>query len=133
MRCSNWPSKLAAFIEGRRFVPFAWSTNDCCTFAADWILILTGVDHAAEYRGTYSSALGAGRILAERGGLEAIAAAAGYTAIPPAFASRGDLVLFDMPDGPTLGVCAGKHSVFAGEAGAVSQPTANCRLAWRVE
>lgn len=92
-----------------------------------------GVDHAADLRGTYSTALGAARILKDKGGIEAIVDAAGYPREPVSFAQRGDLVLFDMPDGPTLGVCAGKYSAFPGKDAAVAQLTESCRIAWRVE
>lgn len=132
-RKNNWPAALALFFEEKHHQPFAWGHNDCCMFAADWVAILMGVDHAAGFRGKYSDALGAARILKERGGIEAIVDATGYPRQPVSFAQRGDLMLFDMPSGPTLGVCAGKHSVFAGETAAVAQLTNNCRLSWRVE
>lgn len=132
-RKNNWPAALALFFEEKRHQPFAWGKNDCALFAADWLAILMGTDYAAAQRGTYDTALGAARLLQERGGLEGIVDATGYARAPVAFARRGDLVLFDMPDGPTLGVCAGKHSVFAGGECIVAQLTAACRIAWRIE
>lgn len=42
--------------------------NDCMTFCSSWILANHGVDPAAESRGTYSTELGAARLIAKRGG-----------------------------------------------------------------
>ena len=132
-RTSNWPSLLHAFIDEKRKVPFEWSKNDCATFAADWVAILTGVDHAANLRGTYSSALGAARILDAAGGLEGIVARTGFKEVGPTYAQRGDLVVFDDENGPTLGVCIGKHSAFAHADGVAFRLTLECRRAWRTE
>jgi hypothetical protein len=136
MRISNWPDFLNAFVEAKRERPFAWGENDCCLFAADCVLALTGIDPAASFRGSYSSALGSARLQAECGGVEQIAddAAAlhGWPAIAPAFAQRGDLVSFEMPSGMAIGICLGKNAVFAGADGIVFQPTLSCRRAWRI-
>lgn len=132
-RKSNWPHDLHQFIATRRAMPFAWGTNDCATFAADWVAILTGVDHAAGLRGVYSTALGAARILDASGGLEGIAARTGFKEVGPAYAQRGDLVIFDDENGPTLGVCDGKHSAFAHADGVAFRMTLECRRAWRTD
>ena len=68
-RRDNWPNLLAQFIEQRREQPFAWAVNDCCIFAADWVAVCTGTDHAQPWRGRYSSGLGAVRFLDEAGGV----------------------------------------------------------------
>ena len=44
-------------------------THDCCSFAADCVLAMTGVDKMAGYRGGYKSAVGASRKLAKAGGM----------------------------------------------------------------
>lgn len=43
--------------------------EDCMTFCASWIAELTGIDPAAEFRGTYHTEFGAGRLIASYGGL----------------------------------------------------------------
>ena len=58
-RVEAWPEHLIAFLSERRGRPFAWGSNDCCLFAADWIRTATGYDPAAKVRGTYSTFLGA--------------------------------------------------------------------------
>lgn len=55
---------------------FRWggvSGDDCTTFCARWIDYAIGVDPAASFRGAYSDAAGAERILTQAGGLVAFA------------------------------------------------------------
>jgi hypothetical protein len=74
--------------------------------------------------------------LTAAGGLERIAEDAcarwEWPEVAPALAQRGDVVVFDMPAGPTLGVCDGRDSIFPGETGIVRQRTLKCRRAWRI-
>lgn len=136
MRKSNWPGSLALFVEEKRAQPFDWETNNCAFFACDWITILTGVDPTAQYRPRVNSALSAARVLAEAGGIEAIAARAceenGWPEIPPRLAQRGDILLSETTDEKSLGVCAGRDGIFAGKAGLVSVPVLKCVRAWRI-
>lgn len=131
-RADNWPTLLTRFIEERRAMPFAWGSNDCCLFAADWILQATGCDIAERFRGHYNSALGAHRFVAEGGGVENLIANAGAKRLPASFAQRGDLVSMDNGDGVALGVCVGHLSAFVGKNGlqffSHANPAANC---WR--
>jgi hypothetical protein len=48
--------------------------DDCTTFCASWIEEFTGIDPIARLRGTYSTGDGAARLIAEAGGLIALAA-----------------------------------------------------------
>lgn len=138
IRLENWPRLLSDFIESRRHLPFAWGTNDCCLFASDAVLAITGHDPAEGIRGTYITALGAARLLEERGGVDGIAAAqcaaAGWDSCDVRFAKRGDVVACDMTaEGrPALGVCLGSLSAFSGETGIDFYPTLQCRTAWKI-
>jgi hypothetical protein len=92
-RISNWPSFLHAFVDVRRDVPFAYGTNDCCTFAADAVQLIYGVDPMADLRGTYATAREAKEAIGDL--VEAIderMTAAGFTRCPPEFAGVGDVV-----------------------------------------
>ncbi len=135
-RATNWPAKLALFLDEKRNQPFEWAGNNCCFFACDWLAILTGSDPAESYRSRITSALSAARVLSEDGGVEGIAericAERGWPEQAVKQAQRGDVVIFDYPDGPALGVCAGGLSWFAGSAGAESVKTLQCRRAWRI-
>jgi hypothetical protein len=142
-RNHSWPEDLHMFIEARKSEPFSWGINDCCTFTADAILAMTGVDTAAEYRGkTYTTEAAA---FAE---LHAICAGAtvedaavyaankyGMTALPSVlFAQRGDLVLLSGPDGLALGIVYlnGKEALFVAPDGLHRIPVKTCTRAWRV-
>lgn len=47
--------------------------DDCMTFAASWVEACTGIDPAAEFRGTYDTQEGAEELIAAHGGLVALA------------------------------------------------------------
>ena len=61
--------RLAAWIESRRHIPFAWAANDCITCAAAWVEAATG-DTPLPALLEYHTADEAAALLAERGGLE---------------------------------------------------------------
>ena len=131
-RRDNWPSLLAQFIEARREQPFAWGSNDCCIFAANWVETCTGVDHALAWRGRYSSGLGAARFLDEAGGVEALVDALGLQRVAPQLAGRGDIVAQETGRGMTLGICLGETTVFVAKTGLVFGPISNVETAWRI-
>jgi hypothetical protein len=95
----NWESLLAQFLESRRLQPYAWGTNDCCTFSADSILALTGVDIAEEFRGYKDQDGALAAIKRVCGGADAedavrwCAKTYQMTEVSPLFAQRGDLLL----------------------------------------
>ena len=131
-RRDNWPNLLAQFIEARREQPFAWGSNDCCTFGADWVETCTGVDYALAWRGRYSSGLGAVRVLDEAGGVEALVDALGLQRVAPQLAGRGDIVAQETGRGMTLGICLGVSTAFVAKTGLVFGPIENVETAWRI-
>ena len=52
-RHDAWPELMHEHIKSKRDASFAWSTNDCCTWVADHIQLVTGVDLYTEFRGLY--------------------------------------------------------------------------------
>jgi hypothetical protein len=131
-RRDNWPNLLAQFIEQRRDQPFAWGVNDCCTFAADWVQLCTGVDYAQAWRGRYVSGLGAVRVLDEAGGVEVLVDSLGLNRVTPQLAGRGDIVAQQAGRGVTLGVCLGVTTAFVAEDGLVFGPLSSVETAWRI-
>lgn len=132
MRREDWPGRLAAFVEARREMPFAWGAHDCVTMAADWIEQATGVDPIADLRG-WDDALSASRTIESLGGLKQAVTDRLGAEIPVAFAQRGDVVLHDETDRPGLGVCVGEWFAAPLEEGGVvlvAMDRAVC--AWRV-
>jgi hypothetical protein len=58
---------LAGYLDEARASRFAWGSTDCVTFAAEWFRLITGRDVYAQWRGTYSTAFGAGRQILKAG------------------------------------------------------------------
>ena len=137
-RVENWPKLLAAFIDERREVPFAWGKADCCLFAADWVRLATDLDPADDLRGKYDSGLGARRIIKRSGGLVAMVARAllplGFREVALSLAGRGDIIVRDSGDGDCAGVVLGVQSAFVGRDGLSfinTQLQADARI-WRI-
>lgn len=138
-RFPDWPARLTAAIRERRSAAGAWGAGDCALFTCDCVKAMTGVDLAAEFRGTYRCAFGAARRLraVAGGGLEDLAEQTarrlGIPEIAPPFAGAGDVVLADLPDGPALGICVGAFGLFGRLGGGLGRlRLAELRRAWRI-
>lgn len=131
-RRPDWPERLDAAITRARHRPFAWGQQDCCLFAADCVLAITGQDPAAGFRCRYRSALGAGRLLTRLGGVPGLLDGLGFPAMPPAALRRGDLALTPTEAGPALAVTLGRHLAVPGLQHLVFVPRHQAHLAWRV-
>lgn len=109
-RFGDWPALLDAFVASRLKLPFAWGWNDCCLFACDAVLAMTGEDLAESFRGKYFNARDAKRMLQQAGAetvgelADRIAADFGLRCVPPQFAQRGDVVLLHRELGESLGI-----------------------------
>lgn len=144
IRFEDWHARLGAHIQAASGRPFVWGEHDCCVWACDGILAMTGVDPMTELRGRYLTALGAARALKAfaGGGLdetaEHIASLLHAPEIPVLTAGRGDCVIADAEyDGgyaPALGLVAmnGRQALFAGPVGLTAISLRECRRAWRV-
>lgn len=134
-RFEEWPLALARYIESVRQRPFAWGRHDCALMAADAIAAMTGVDLAADLRGSYDSAESAAVVMRSRYGVDDVASVAGRLfgdPITPRLAQRGDLLLLDGEHGPALGICLGTHAAAPGARGMVLMPMEQWLKAWRV-
>ncbi len=116
-------------------MPFTWGSHDCCLFAADAVIAVTGVDPAAEWRGRYSSEAEALALQGE-GGLEGIVAtglaAFGAMECPVRLAQRGDCVLAVLGNEPLLGVALGSRIAVPGFERLQLIPLAAGVRAWAV-
>lgn len=135
-RVSNWPAVLLDFLEEKRTQHFNWQNNNCCLFACDWIKRLTGIDPAVGLRKRIKSEEDAKAILAEFGGVEQIAADRCalhlWPEVPVLYALRGDIAMIMTPEGPALGVVAGKVIAHAGPNGVTYRPLTDGKRAWRI-
>jgi len=130
----DWPQRLANFVQSRATTPFAWGQNDCCSFAADAVLMMTGSDPMRLLRGRYSTERGAMRLMKKAGGLGPLVSR--YMGAPiesPVVASRGDVVLVPVsPARSGLGICVGADVAVVGEHGVLMINMTSALAAWRV-
>jgi len=120
-RNANWPEALAAEIARAWAKPFTWGENDCCLFACDCALAMTGTDMAASLRGYRDYEVA-----------QAVVKRYGIAGIAPLRARRGDICLIDIGRGETLGVCAGDRILCPGLRGLVAYPLLNGIRAWEI-
>lgn len=97
---------LGSFLEAAGARGLVWGENDCLMMAANWLLLLSAKDPAAEWRGTYDDQDGAARILAREGGIQAImakgATAIGAYLVSPLLAATGAVGVVLVPAGETM-------------------------------
>lgn len=112
-RLPNWRARLDATLSEIRRTPFDWNGHDCATaLAARAVEAITGEDLAAEYRGSFSTRLGALRLIRKLGFKTLDELIAGLLPeIPVAMAGVGDIATFASDDafGCTLGVVNGER------------------------
>lgn len=131
-RLPNWQARLAALMAQRRRAPFAWGVHDCCLFAADAVLAVTGHDPAADLRGTYATQDEAQAVLAAVGGVAGVAIQRAGPVVPTALAQPGDVGLLLAPGlHPALAVFGGTAWHAPGARGLVTHPAAYIVRAWR--
>jgi hypothetical protein len=104
---------LPPFLQQAGTRPFEWGSWDCLMWLAEWVKAQRGVDPGAAHRFTYSSAIGATRIVAAAGGMIAhvdqcvLPLGLKRTEKPKA----GDLAVVDSPHGQMGALVIGRASV----------------------
>lgn len=131
-RLSNWPARLAEFVEARRERAFSWGESDCCLFVCDAIEAMTGTDPGARWRGLYQTEKGARRILRDNGGVAGLATLILGQPVASALAGRGDVVLIDTPGGEALALCTGANIAAQGIGGIEFYPAVAAKAAWKL-
>lgn len=130
-RLPDWPARLSALVAAAHVQPFAWGTHDCCLWAADAVLALTGTDPAAGLRGRYSQVQGAHRLLAAHGGLRGVVQRHCPALPTPHQAWEGDVGLVHV-DRPMLAVRVADVWLCAATRGLHAVPAAAASMAWGV-
>jgi len=121
---------LPAYLAGE--TAFVWGKCDCCTFAADWLVVLGKPDPMADYRGKYQTAKEAMRLY-RAGLLERVTERMGEPMDNPLLAQRGDVAVVEMPNGrEAAGVVAGEFVAVPGRGGLGYFPLTAAVAAWRV-
>lgn len=132
-RLPDWEARLSRFITANRNRPFQWGEWDCALYATACAAELTGIDRAAEFRGTYQDRIGSARALRELGKGTLVATMDSlFERKSPSRAGRGDLIGAQ----GAVGVCMGGYGLFVGEegsrAGLVKIERRHWTIAWGV-
>lgn len=132
-RLPDWERRLGEYLLTVLEKPFAYGEHDCALHGANAVHAATGIDHGAPFRGKYTTELGAAKALKKYGGGTIEATFDQHLdECPLAFASRGDIVMFEN----AIGVCAGGDALFVGQndvlPGLVRVPRARWSKAWKV-
>lgn len=120
-RCDDWRARFDAACDLMRAKPFSWGENDCGVgLAGNLALALTGEDVAAPWRGRYTTATGALRVL-RNDGFAGLADLVG-SLLPECPVSRlriGDIAAIPTDDqfGFALGAVNGERIFVLTEAG----------------
>lgn len=101
MRVPDWESRLAMAVRKHVKAAPQYGICDCFVICADAVEAVTGKDPYPTARGCYNTPNGALKVLRKHGfnSIEE-AWAALFADVPPAQAQRGDILIYDTPDGP---------------------------------
>jgi hypothetical protein len=133
-RVEDWPARLAGFLRERRSLPYAYGTNDCCTFVRDSVRAITGIDLMPGLRPPTTRRAGARFLLAGGyGDVEGLATRVlGAPLASPKLAGRGDIVSFWADDEMHLAVVAGLEAATPAQEGLAWVPRTLWRSGWKV-
>lgn len=145
-RVDNWPILLSDYLTSVRKKPLVWGEHDCVLFSLTAASILTGIDVTCEFRGKYSNAIGAAKLMAKLFGVTSLTEAANSFGkrfdaeeVLVSFAQRGDIVEAEitLPEGgtaPALGIVDldSRYALFVSEQGLVRYLISDCKRAWKI-
>ncbi|WP_176086995.1 hypothetical protein [Martelella sp. HB161492] len=135
-RLDGWRARFDAACDTMRSEPFSWGENDCAVgLVGNLTLALTGADLAAPWRGRYTTAIGALRVLRHDGFADLGALAASI--LPECHIARariGDIAAIPSEDGFgfALGVVNGERIFVLTDAGFGTVDLMTAKRAFRV-
>jgi hypothetical protein len=136
-RYSDWPVKLHEKLLALKDKPYEAGSHDCILAACTLIEAITGTDPASEFRGTYTTDLGALKQITKAGFgsleemVDSIAAKHGMASVPANFHHRGDLVMF-ADDVFGIVHLNGLQAVYVTTKGLATRPLSEVKRIWRV-
>jgi hypothetical protein len=132
-RLKGWEQRLVREHMSAMRRLWAWGAHDCAIFAANSILVVTGEDMAADFRGQYETEAEAWDFLARLGYADLGALASSrLPEIEPRDARRADVVLMPGELGDYLSICDGRTAVGPVARGIAHSPMGMAKRAWRV-
>jgi hypothetical protein len=126
----NRAKVLSDHIRQSRRMPFEWGVSDSVIWLADGVALLTGVDHAAEFRGRYDSCAAGRRLLGKT--LLAFVAERFDRLDHPVRAEDGDIGVVRQGRDLAFGVFVGAQLYFQTRAGIGIRPRSDAVKAFRV-
>jgi hypothetical protein len=132
-RLHDWEARLQHLLATHARRAFAWGVHDCLLWAAAAVDAVTGVDHAARFRGRYTDAATAAAVLRDvgRGTLTRTLDHELRRSIP-AMLGRGDIAMIGSGRTASLGVVIGADAMFVGDAGLEPRARAHWTRGWHV-
>ena len=127
-RLDNWPRLLAEYLLLKKNEPFVWGVNDCCRFADGAVIAITGQSMMQSFN--YTNEKEALRLL--KTSLEALTSNELGQSIKPAFAQRGDVVMIQRSEMPSLAICDGSIWHGAGLTKMESGQMSEAICCWKV-
>jgi hypothetical protein len=121
-----------------RDAEFRWGEMDCCLFVANVLRDLCGRDYAEQWRGKYSTELGARRLVVKHGGLEGLASSVFGPMCPVDECGEGSPVLLNKKliaqdsVGGALGIIHGGRVIYLTQRGLADAPMSYAMGGWRV-
>lgn len=130
-RLQDWPIRLEALLQARMGAPFEWGARDCCLWAADAVLAITGHDPAADIRGTYADEAEALAMVRRLHGIKTAFRQRLGPATTTALAHVGDVGLVLQAESPAAAVYVGGSWLAQGPEGLVPVDEAGVFAVWR--
>lgn len=135
-RYENWEMFLFNAVDKEKKKPFSYGTHDCVLLASRLIESMTGEDIAAPMRGTYTTALGALKIMKREYGVDNVCDLASLflPEIEIKKAKRGDVIFYKDEKNPVgaLGVILGENAIIPSDDRCIYVPVSKCLRAWVV-
>lgn len=132
-RLPDWERRLALVTERHLDTPGAWGVADCLLTVADAVDAVTGTDPAAKIRGTYSSELGAAKLMRRRKctDVEAVLAKL-FAPVGRLMAQRGDVGVVERDGELAAGFITERGLAVKVETGLTFYPQTEIKSAFKV-
>lgn len=125
--------KLQQYLLNYQDTSFDWGSRNCCTFASEWIKVLTGNDVMKSLNLQYQDKITACGLMVRVGGiLNAAENLLKGKETKIGLAKLGDVVCGEAGRGDTMGICCGIKSVFLTQSGLVYLRTSTMKKIWRI-
>lgn len=134
-RVVGWPERLAQYFAERQARPFEWGAHDCMTFAADAVIMLTGRDPIAQWRGAYATEAEGDAIVGPDGLLAFVSRMMGEFGAPECpveLAQRGDWAMVSVGNLLCAGVVTGAFVAAPGARRLAHVPLRRAVAAWAI-